>query len=191
MYDPDNLYFTSDTHWGHSAVLGFGRRPFGSVEEMNAQMIVEWNQAVPKNARVFHMGDVSFMGTAKTAEVLSQLNGKIHLIEGNHDRHMTKVCRSFFQSIEQMKELKIEGNRIVLCHFPLESWHNMHYGAWHLHGHTHGSLPGFGRRLDVGMDALRFWHPISYRAIAARMDKIQPASRDFHQFKGTWDNLKE
>jgi calcineurin-like phosphoesterase family protein len=189
--NPDKLFFTSDTHFGNGAVIGFGRRPFGSREEMDAELIREWNKAVPSDGVVFHLGDVSFHGTDTSARILNELNGTIHLIEGNHDRGATKKVRSRFASINQYQELKIEGHRIVLCHFPIESWNQIHYGSWHLHGHTHGSLPGFGRRLDVGMDALRFWYPISYRAIEARMKTIQPASRDFHQFKGTWDNLKD
>ena len=191
-FDPDNLFFTSDTHFGHVGVITYGRRPFGSVQEMDAALISAWNETVPSNADVFHLGDVSFMGTTRTMDVLSRLNGRIHLIEGNHDRGASNVVRARYSSIAQYRELKIEGhkqdgelktagNKIILCHFPFESWDSMHYGSWHLHGHCHGSLPGFGRRLDVGMDALRFWHPISYRAIAARMAKLDPSSRDSHQ----------
>jgi len=182
-YNPDLLYFCSDTHFGHSAVLGYGRRPFGSVEEMNAQMVAEWNQVVPREATVIHLGDVSFMGTAKTVELLNQLNGNIELVEGNHDSHMTGVVKARFKRVDKLRTVKVGSTRIVCCHFPLESWDRMAYGAWHLHGHTHGSMPSFGRRLDVGGDALRFWHPISFRAIEARMNKTQPSSRDCHQPK--------
>lgn len=31
-------------------------------------------------------------------------------------------------------------------------WHKNHYGAYHLHGHCHGSFKGQGRILDVGID---------------------------------------
>jgi calcineurin-like phosphoesterase family protein len=184
-FNPETLFFTSDTHFGHGAVIGFGRRPFNDRDEMDAEMIRMWNEVVPTNGVVIHLGDVSFRGTAETTAILGQLNGRLLLVPGNHDRGMSKVPRSIFSEIlAPIHKLKLLGHRIILSHFPLESWEDMGYGSWHLHGHTHGSLPGFGRRLDVGMDALKFWHPISFRAIEARMLKTQPQTRDYHVYRG-------
>jgi hypothetical protein len=43
-----------------------------------------------------------------------------------------------------------------------------HYGALHLYGHSHGSLPGCGRSLDVGVDCWD-WRPATVPEILERM----------------------
>lgn len=37
------IWFTSDLHLGHRAVINFQDRPFGTVEEMNEALIKNWN----------------------------------------------------------------------------------------------------------------------------------------------------
>lgn len=44
------------------------------------------------------------------------------------------------------------GELVVLCHYPLRSWHRSFRGSWHFYGHCHGSVPGLGRSRDVGVD---------------------------------------
>ena len=43
------IWFTSDLHLGHRAVINFQDRPFGTVEEMNEALIKNWNFLVAKN----------------------------------------------------------------------------------------------------------------------------------------------
>ena len=57
--------------------------------------------------------------------------------------------------------LKIDGQKIVMSHFPMADWQSMSHGSWHLHGHIHssgGAYNEFNRkqgllRYDVGVDA--------------------------------------
>ena len=36
------VWFTADTHFGHSGALSLYRRPFASVDAMNAGLIAQW-----------------------------------------------------------------------------------------------------------------------------------------------------
>ncbi len=56
--------------------------------------------------------------------------------------------------------------KIILCHYPIESWDCKYHGSWHLHGHSHGLTPSLDSmaRLDVGVDAQKY-QPISYEEI--------------------------
>lgn len=40
------IWFTSDLHFGHAAVIHYCKRPYGSLEEMHAALIRNWNQFV-------------------------------------------------------------------------------------------------------------------------------------------------
>ena len=82
--DGSGVFFTSDTHWGHVNIIRFCSRPFISVEEMNDVLIQNWNNVVPKDGIIFHLGDFAFGGSQLWNDVLSKLNGHIYLILGNH-----------------------------------------------------------------------------------------------------------
>ena len=59
------VLFTADTHFGDHRVLNISKRPFGSVDEMDAVMMQRWNAVVEAEDEVWHLGD--FASTAKTA----------------------------------------------------------------------------------------------------------------------------
>lgn len=80
--DASKLFFTSDTHWHHEAIIGFCKRPFKSVEEMDKVLIENWNNTVPKDGIVFHLGDFAW---GNNWNIRNELNGEIILITGNHD----------------------------------------------------------------------------------------------------------
>jgi calcineurin-like phosphoesterase family protein len=95
---------------------------------------------------------------------LDKLQGKLHLVVGNHDHTRTRKHPRWL-SVSPFEELKDEHfTLIVLCHYALETWNRSHYGTVHLHGHSHGSLPSRGRRLDVGVDAWDF-RPVSLETL--------------------------
>jgi calcineurin-like phosphoesterase family protein len=167
-------FFTSDTHFFHKNALKF--RPFGSVEEMNERLIFHWNRRVKPDDDVYHLGDLSFAGVEPTFSVVSCLNGRKHWVPGNHDDKLRgkPSIAMLFDSIQDIKTIGVTDpdardgvQQIVMCHFPMLSWRNMHRGAWMLHGHSHGSLhhPYEGMRLfDVGVDPNHF-RPLSYAEI--------------------------
>lgn len=141
----ENTFFTSDTHIGHKRIMEYQpNRRFGSLEEHDHALLTIWNQTIPPNARVFHLGDFFFY--EKQKEYLSRLNGQIILVKGNHDHGKLDVPTFDYL------ELSYERNTIVLCHFPFEIWNKSHHGSYHFHGHCHGRLKSTTHRIDVGVD---------------------------------------
>jgi len=81
-------FLISDTHFGYKRKIEFDEtRPFDSLGEMTKTIINNWNAVVSKHDTVFHLGDFSFCDFEKTQAIFNGLNGRIHLVMGNHDRH--------------------------------------------------------------------------------------------------------
>lgn len=152
-----NTYFTSDLHFGHKNIIKYCDRPFASVPEMDQALIENWNDVVTPGDRIFIVGDFSFHKEDETRRVLRQLRGEKHLVWGNHDKGLrrSKDLLGYFASTQDMAEVKVDGQSIVLCHYALRVWNKSHWGAWHLYGHSHGTLPDDPNSLsiDVGVDS--------------------------------------
>jgi len=148
-----NIWFTSDLHFGHRGVLAHSKRPFPDTATMDDWLIFRWNSVVRPEDHVYVLGDFSFKGQAYTLGILGQLRGRKFLVRGNHDKGLGATAASMFEWVKDYHTFKDGTTRAVLCHFPFKSWDRMHYGAWNLHGHCHGTLRGsHGRQLDVGVD---------------------------------------
>lgn len=152
------IFITSDTHFFHKNILKYqaDERPFETIEEMNEAIVQRWNSEVGPEDTVYHLGDVAFANPMKALPLLKRLNGKIHLIEGNHDKGLLRnsELRACFESVASYREIKHDGVKIILCHYPIYSWNMIHHGALHFYGHTHGAIPHVweGYSMDVGLD---------------------------------------
>lgn len=152
-----NTWFTSDLHFFHKNILRYcaASRPFDTIEDMNAELVRQWNAHVSPQDTVWILGDVSFGAVEPTVEILNQLKGRKQLIRGNHDYKMMRHAefRECFVSIDHYREFRHEGVLICLMHYPIASWNERNHGSFMLHGHSHGQPTGLtGRILDVGVD---------------------------------------
>jgi calcineurin-like phosphoesterase family protein len=161
------IYFTSDTHYSHSNIIKFCNRPFKDVIEMNQCLVDNWNSVVTPKDIVYHLGDFSFGDSKTTDHIIKSLKGHITLILGNHDYKRVKgYTASLFDEVCHLKQIKVDSETIVMCHYPMLVWNKSHYGSIMLHGHQHGSgryIPGI-KRLDVGVDVHNF-SPISIERV--------------------------
>ena len=177
-----NTWFTSDTHAYHKNICrgvssweNSETRDFQNEFLMTEQMIQNINDNVKWNDTLYHLGDWSFAGFDNIKKFRDQINCRnIHLILGNHDHHIDRNkndIRSIFSSVNQFISItKICGQKMSLCHFPLEIWDKHHHGTWMLHGHCHGSLPISERKvLDVGIDCHNEFRPFHFDEIESIM----------------------
>lgn len=180
-------FFTSDHHFFHANIIPYNNRPFSSMEEMNNKLIQNWNSVISVEDTVYHLGDFSFKGDT-VIPILLRLNGKIHFILGNHDKSLHRFFGSKnyqtigasnrgFHRLEAETKITIEGQRIILGHYPLVSWYKKAKGSYMLHGHVHSNLAcsrkdgtSLGKILDVGVDGNNY-KPYSFDEIKKIMDK--------------------
>lgn len=153
-------WITSDLHFGHANIMKFcpvTRAGFRDVDHMNECMIEEWNRSVAPGDEVFILGDVAFLPAPKAANIMHRLNGVKILIEGNHDRKLLQdpEFRSCFRETHQYLRYNHNGQLVIMFHYPIHEWDQMHRGAVHFYGHVHGGRTGMEgyRARDVAFDA--------------------------------------
>jgi len=173
-------FFISDTHFNHKNILTYCKntRKFKNIDEMNNNIITNWNKMVSYDDTVYHLGDFAFGDINKTRDIINRLNGNIHLILGNHDNHLDKETLNLFSSYQHYLEINIEGFDIILMHYPIAEFNGRHRGYFHLHGHCHGRYRTKERILDVGIDNRNDCCLWSWEEIRDKLSKIDhPHSR--------------
>lgn len=133
------IYFTADLHFGHKNVLKYDNRPFQTIEEMDAEIIRRWNNKVKPEDTVYILGDISWYKPDKTIELINQLNGTLYLVKGNHDRISPQLRKCFKGVFEYGTEIKVDGQFVVLSHYPIPYFNRRFHGAYMLYGHVHNS----------------------------------------------------
>lgn len=181
-FEPDKVWFTSDTHFYHENILQFCSRPFKDISEMNEILVKNWNETVPPDGVVFHLGDFAFGGPREWNDILSRLSGEIYLILGNHD--MKRIREGFmgrFAHVTQQMTIRVGGQTIVLNHNPFLAYGGAYRNIWQLFGHVHSGpfshqgkdLPRLGnlfaRQYDVGVDNNGF-RPVSFAEVKAKIE---------------------
>lgn len=145
------VFFTADTHFGHANIIGHCGRPFANADEMDRVLVDRWNDTIRPGDEVWHLGDFAVGGPDVVAGYRKRLNGRIHLLAGNHDRPGS-LSMPGWASCQRMADVTVDGHRVVLCHYGLRTWRGVHRGALHLYGHSHGRLPGDRQCVDVRVD---------------------------------------
>lgn len=185
-FNKDKVFFTSDTHFFHKNIIKYCDRPFENAKEMNEELIKRWNEVIPEDGIVFHCGDVSLTaGSKKLNDLLHSLNGKKHLIVGNHenDALSKSYIKEHWETISDIHEIYEEDAEItygkqhlILCHYPMLTWNAGHRGSWQLFGHVHGGLSNKGimnhkaTQMDVGVDTNNFY-PYTWQQIKEQITK--------------------
>ena len=178
--DAEKMFFTSDTHFCHSNIIKYCKRPFANIAENDEEIIRRWNEKVPEDGIVFHLGDVAFGDPERVDNILERLNGTIYLVIGNHDwRRVVNNHKWRFEMMTQQINMKIGKRHIILNHYPMLAFS----GAWRgedatyqLFGHVHTSPYTdegldqqrmkylFTSQYDVGVDNNNFT-PVSWKEV--------------------------
>ena len=130
--------YIADTHFGHSNIIRYDNRPFWNSEEMDKALIEKWNDAVTNKDTVYILGDFSWHKEDETIVILNKLNGNKILIRGNHDPASEKMSRCFKKVCDYL-EIKDNGTRVVMSHYPMPFWNGQFRDSVHLYGHVHSS----------------------------------------------------
>jgi len=183
------IFFTADHHFGHKNIIKHCDRPFPNVEKMDEVMLENWNKVVSEKDTVYHLGDIFwYRKPEEVIPILGQLNGRIILIRGNHDKGNVNKFSDFYSEVYIYHKIRVDigestKKKIIMMHYPLESWESKGSGSWHLHGHCHGMLRNIRNRHDVGVDT-SFFAPIS---LVGLIEIMKIRDRAFKEDKKKWE----
>jgi len=199
------IWFISDLHIGHAKDFIIGPRNYSNVVEAYTHTFQMLQEHIGPNDIVFNLGDAVCGAGFNTMEYAKRLVHipcqKQYFIWGNHNAGMKELYReakssigmdmedveiypltypnSNFVFLGDYLEMTIDGKHIVLCHYPISSWHHIGDEAYMIHGHCHRNLKeNITRRLDISWEWKR--RPVEWSEIHRELRTQKATIVDHH-----------
>lgn len=138
------IYFTSDWHFCHDREFIWGPRGFSNIDEMNDAIIKRHNATVKKEDEVYVLGDLMLCDDEKGLECVRSMNGRLHIINGNHDNEKRQALYLTLPNVVDVmdaKYLRYGGLNLFLCHYATDTANMdtvpLERMLFSIHGHTH------------------------------------------------------
>lgn len=204
----DQILFWGCLHWHHNPswdIPIWKRRGFNSVQEHDEAIVKNWNSKATDKTTGFLLGDTMFgMGGSKEfMSLMRQLKfQRLFVMSGNHHAGFKQAFDEINDNtlyvdgnyskevifVPNYLEAFINGQPIVMCHYPVLSWNGAGKGSWMLFSHVHGSLGNSelgrmylnsgGYNLEVSVEATKF--PLTYGEISTIMRNKSKFKTDHH-----------
>lgn len=172
------IFATSDMHFGHDREFVWKVRGFNSIQEMNDEYVNRWNSVVNAEDDVYCLGDL-MLGDPSNIEYIKKLNGKIHIVYGNHD---TNNRRKMYAELPNVVEtawaimLDYKKYHFFMTHFPCLTGNlekeSLKQCTCNLFGHTHQTTNFYNDlpfMYHVGVDSHN-GYPVSLDIIIEQMN---------------------
>jgi calcineurin-like phosphoesterase family protein len=127
-------------------------RGFSSAEEMNELIVKNWNNTISKKDTVLLLGDITM--ERKQYEILSRLQGIIHVVLGNHDqRQHVREMLKYVHSVSGMIDYK---EKAILTHCPIHPSQLEFRYSFNIHGHVHENSIDDARYINVCAEMINY-----------------------------------
>jgi len=203
--EQQRVLFTSDSHFGHNKSFIYEKRGYTSVTQHNDVLFSTINELVRPQDILIHLGDFCLNTTSSEfEEYLSRIQCQnILYIWGNHNSRIRNVYDDTIEKqsgrrdleiyplthrnitfLGYYKELIVNGQMIVLSHYPFQIWNQQQKNAWCLSGHSHYSNPSTqidctqGKILDLGWEGHH--KPLSFDEVQSIMNNKSHKKVDNH-----------
>lgn len=141
------IFLTSDLHFGHERSFLYEPRGYDSIAEHDEDIIRIWNETVSNEDTAYILGDIMLNDNEHGMECLSQLNGTIKIVLGNHD---TDTRRALYETLPNVEVLgyatmiRYRKYNIYLSHYPARTSNyddgvSLHRKVLSFCGHSHTS----------------------------------------------------
>jgi calcineurin-like phosphoesterase family protein len=202
-----DVLFWGCMHYGHDPkwdVPIWKTRGYNSSFEHDEGLIRNWNNKANASTIGFLLGDTIFGHNAddRLVSLFRRLNFKeLYILPGNHQAGYKQLIESvqdntLLPSASEYKQVHfvpnyletvVNGQAIVMSHFPILSWNGAGKGVYHIFAHVHGNL----NRSELGRAYLKtgLQHeisvencpsPITFGELKAEMRKKVRSCPDHH-----------
>ncbi len=184
--DPSTTWVVSDTHFGHSNIIGYCKRP----QDHEQLMMEEWAQEVPEDGTVIHLGDLCWTGGGMFKHVISKhLTGaRKLLIRGNHDKQTYTFFRHAGFKLVRDFEIEYRGHVVSFSHYPWNADQSgpMPENTVRLHGHIHNKgysrgafTPVLRQHINLSVEQT-IYKPVNLKVLldAALFGEYEPREED-------------
>jgi calcineurin-like phosphoesterase family protein len=201
-----NVLFWGCMHYGHDPkwdIPLWKTRGYNSSAEHDEGLIQNWNSKANKNTIGFLLGDTIFghMADERLLKLFNRLNFKeLFILPGNHQAGYKQILDSLHENVLNVDgheklihfvpnylEAVVNGQAIVMCHYPILSWNGSGKGAYHLFAHVHNNLnrSELGRMylktgLNYEVSVENCPSPITFGELRAEMRKKVQSAPDHH-----------
>lgn len=203
---PDaNVLVWGCTHFGHECrnwdTPLWKQRGFNSLDDHDLSLVERWNAKANENTIGFLLGDLMFGQDAEKnlLHIFHRLSFKtLYVLPGNHTagwkQLFTKSNGDLMLGekkvvfVPNYLEAFINGQAVVMSHYPILSWNGQGGGSFMLFSHVHGNLEKseVGRQyLNSGAKCLEMsvekWpDPADFGEIRKLLNKRESVSFDHH-----------
>lgn len=178
-----DIFFISDTHFGHAATIfkfqledGTPMRKFASAEEMDEHMVQNWNRVVRPQDKVYHLGDVAMHD--KHIPTVGRCNGHKRLLLGNHEKEKIKFYTPYFEAFYSTRKI----DKLFMSHIPIHP-ESLHLDYTNVHGHVHnnvGPLHYGPRYFNVSVEVIDYT-PVALEDLKIRIRKQMELNQELIQ----------
>ena len=160
----DETWVWADLHLGHENVIGYAKRPFVSVDEMDRALWASWQANVGPNATIICVGDVA-LSSGVCQETWQRIRARPGrrkiLVIGNHD--LTSSGRLRTLGFDEVWALLVSDGDppLIWKHAPLPHVPNGHVN---IHGHLHNENLAESAHINVSVEQIEY-RPLSLKRV--------------------------
>ena len=114
-----SLKYISDLHFNHYNIIEYEGRNYGSIADMNACMINDWNNHVDTGDVIYVVGDIGLGKRNELEPLIVELKGTKRLVLGNHDRSSNIKHKTYGDILQIMNSYQVVfdgGYSLFLIH---------------------------------------------------------------------------
>ena len=168
MKEP-KIFLIGDLHFNHRNIIKYCSRPFNGVEDMNEQLIKNWNGVVGANDIVYVVGDFALCGKQKIIEIGQRLNGRKRLILGNHDQASIETYRTAGFEFVYNHPIVLDDFHVI-SHEPMVGFSpNMPFANIFAHVHDNPAYTDYSEQSFCVSAERIVYTPIDFEEIKKRM----------------------